>query len=470
MHYLGLSFILAQLAVNIWGLMLIAGIYWRNRWFALVAGPILGVTGFFAIECYHGLGPSLLLIGLFSTLLSGALIGFCICGWKPAWLGARWTPLLEEWRAEFSPGRLIGCFGVFCVIFFYALAWRFTNPNLYGGTEAPADFSFICSYFTGATIPVTDAWLYPFPSTQYYSFQHYAASLMGRLLLLAPGTAYNIGFCVLVALGGTAYSGTVFLLAKNAWVRALLIATLVIGGTGMTLVVHLTEKQVSPMISMRYIGLAQMDKPPFGPWLKAYKDRYAIRTPDGESYDMGLPGEPLSFSILLGDYHAPLSGYYLLGLSAMGMLLCTRLRQSRYAFIVGGTLTWVVLSNTWDLPLQVMLITAWLAFNYRDWRRLVPSVAAGAAIVWLLASVYLTAFTAAGSGNGAAFRLVKWNEHTPPLLFILFHISTIALITLGFLSGNPKGRRLALLWLGFLLFTEFVYTDAVYRRSNGGPG
>jgi hypothetical protein len=39
MQHLGLLFTLALVAVNLWGLMLMAGLYWRNRWFALAAGP-----------------------------------------------------------------------------------------------------------------------------------------------------------------------------------------------------------------------------------------------------------------------------------------------------------------------------------------------------------------------------------------------------------------------------------------------
>jgi type IV secretory pathway VirB2 component (pilin) len=49
MNYLGLAFTLAVLAVNLWGLMLLVGLYLRNRWFALVSGPILGVTAMYAI-------------------------------------------------------------------------------------------------------------------------------------------------------------------------------------------------------------------------------------------------------------------------------------------------------------------------------------------------------------------------------------------------------------------------------------
>jgi len=443
MQHLGLLFTLALLGVNLWGLMLIAGLYWRNRWFALAAGPILAVTAVYAIECHYGLGPTLTGLGQVSTVVSVAMIGLSAVAWVPAALGPGAVRLLGEWRAEFAPRRVIGCLGVAATVFLYALLWRFTSPDIDGSSEKIADFSYICSYYTGATIPVPDAWLYPYLSTQYYSFQHYGAALMGRVLGLQTGECYNLGLCLLIALGGTAFSGAVFMAARKFWV----------GGMGMTLLVHLTDKDVLPWTSMRYIGSAPMDKPPLGPWLKAYQSKFE---------HLELPGEPYSYSIYLGDYHAPLSGYYLLGLCAMAMLMWTRSGQNRYAVFAGCTLTWTLLANTWVLPLQALGVVAWVVFNYREWRRLVPSVAAGAALIWLLAWVYLSVFTASAAGYGAALRMVPWNEHTPPLLFILFMLPTIALITLGFLSGNPQGRRLGVLWLTILLFSEYFYVDDVY--------
>jgi uncharacterized membrane protein len=462
MQHLGLLFTLTILAVNLWGLMLIAGLYWRNRWFALAVGPILAVTLIYAIECHHGLGRSLAGLGLFSTVLSAVMIAASIFAWEPGWLDARGAALVREWRAEFAPIRLVGCFGVCAAVFLYAMSWRFIYPNIDGSSEKIADFSYICSYYIGSTIPVPDAWFYPYLSTQYYSFQHYGAALMGRVLLLPPGSAYNIGYCLLIALGGTAFAGAVCMVARKPWTRAMVIACFVIGGTGITLLDHLTDKNVSPWTTMRFIGSAQMDKPPVGTWLKAYQSRYQIVEAGGAVFPMELPGEIYSYVVFLGDYHAPLSGYYLLGLCAMAMLLWTRTRQSRYAAIAGSTLTWTLLANTWVLPLQGLAIAMWLAVNWRDWKRLVPAVAAGAALVWLASWVYLSAFTAAASGYDTAVRMVPWNEHTPPLLFLLFFLPTVAFIVLGFVSGNAQGRRLAMLWLTLLLFTEFFYVDDEY--------
>jgi hypothetical protein len=453
MQHLGLLFTLALLAINLWGLMLITGLYWRSRWFALTTGPLLGVTGFYAIECHHGLGPSLAGLGLASTGLSAAVIAASFSRREPAWLGARGTPLVREWRAEFAPRRLVGCLAVCAAIFLYAMAWRFTYPNIDGSSEKIADFSFICSYYTGETIPVPDVWFYPYPSTQYYSFQHYGAALMGRLLVIPPGTAYNVGFCLLIALGGTAFSGAVCMVAKSAWVRALVISGFIVGGTGTTLFVHLTDRVVSPWTGMRFIGSAPLDKPPVGTWLRAYQGRYP---------HMELPGEPFSYSIQLGDYHAPLSGYYLLGVCAMAILLWSRLRQRRYAVIAGATLTWTLLANPWVLPLQGIGMVAWLAASFRDWRRLVPSVVAGAAIVWLAAWVYLTVFTASAAGYNTSLRVVSWKQHTPPLEFLLFMLPTIGLSFLGLASGTRQGIKLGLLWLTLLVFSEYFYVKDIY--------
>jgi Uncharacterized membrane protein (DUF2298) len=460
MQHLGLMFTLALLALNVWGLMLAAGVYWRNRWFALAAGPWLGVTAIYAIECHHGLGRLIPGLGLFSSVASAGLIAFCSVDWEPSRFDNRLTSAVREWRAEFAVRRTLGSLAVFAALFLYAMLFRYSNPNIDASSEKIADLSFICSYYTGATIPVPDAWLHPYLSTQYYSFQHYGAALMGRALVLPPGEAYNLAFCSIVALAGTAFSGAVFLAARRWWVRALVVTSFVIGGSGVTLLVHATETKVNPWTAMRFIGSAPMDKPPLGPWLKAYNLRYGIPASLGKPMD--LPGEEFSYVTYLGDYHAPLSGYSLLGLCAMAMMLWTRLRLARYGFIAGCTLTWTVLANTWILPLQGLLVLAWLFANGPDWRRLIPAVAGGAAAVWLAAWVYLSAFTTAAADYGTTIRMVPWKEHTPPLLFALYMLPTLALIALGLSSGSPRGRRLGILWLTLLVLTEYFYVDDVY--------
>jgi uncharacterized membrane protein len=453
MQFLGLSFVLSVLAANLWGLTLAAGLYWRSRWLAAALGPLLAVTAVYALECHWGLGRSLSWLLPPSTAASAFLIWLSASPWEPRTGRARLSAMLSEWRSEFAPRRLAGVLGVGAGVFLYAFVWRFLSPDIDGSSEKIADLSYICSYYPGGTIPVRDVWYTPFPSTHYYSLQHYAAALMGRILALRPGEAYNLGFCVLIALGGTAFAGTVAMTARRAWVRVLLVLGFVIGGPGTTLFVHLTEKSVNPWVGMRFIGSAPMDGLPLGPWVKAYQSRFQR---------MDLPGEPFAYSIYLGDYHAPLSGYYLLGVGAMATLLWWRTRQRRHAAVVGATLTWTLLANTWLLPLQGLCVAGLVVVGLRDWRRLLPPLAGGAALVWALAWRYLSAFTQSVTGNDVVLRMVPWAEHSPPLLFGIFLLPTLALMGLGLVSGTAHGRRLCLLWASLLAFSEFFYMDDVY--------
>src|SRR5208283_1907765 len=84
------------------------------------------------------------------------------------------------------------------------------------------------------------------------------------------------------------------------------------------------------------------------------------------------------------------------------------------------------------------------------------------ALVWLLSWAYLSQFMTSAAGYNTAIRPVAWHQHTPPLLFVLFMLPTIALILLSFLSCRARGVWLGLLWLGLLLFTEYFYVDDIY--------
>lgn len=454
MQHLGLLFTLALLAVSLWGVALVAGFIWRNRWMSLVAGPVLLVTVFYAVECHWGLGRSLRGVGLLGAFLSVGLIWFSAVRWVPSgWSRARRT-WVEGWRAELQPARLLAPGIVMAIVFGYAMVWRFTYPNIDGSSEKLADFSYICSYYGGETLPVRDAWLHPYSSTHYYSFMHYGAALMGRLLGVPPGVAYNVGFCLLISLGGVACGSVVWALARKTWVRVAVLTGFVLGGSGFSGFVHLLDKHPQPWSSMRFIGSAPLDNPnALTTALKSYVEAYPR---------LEMPGEPFSYSIFLGDYHAPIASYYLLGLGVLAGILWHRTGLRRYPVLIGATLTWSLLANTWSLPLQALAVGLWLVLNIWNWRRLWTSVSAGAAAIWLLAWVYLVEFTAQAQGYGTSIRLVGWEQHAPPLLFLWFLLPTIALGILGLLSETKPGRWLGGIWLFFVVVSEFVFVDDVY--------
>ena len=196
---------------------------------------------------------------------------------------------------------------------------------------------------------------------------------------------------------------------------------------------------------MRFIGSAQMDKPPFGPGSR----------PTTTSSRCPIPGHTVSWSCRGRSSHTRLPRR--LPCAALGLLSSGPLRDGddplgphapdRYAVIAGSTLTWTLLANTWVLPLQGLAV----ARGSLQLARLAAPRARrrvrGRDHLALRMGLSVGLHGSAASGYDTAIRLVPWNEHTPPLLFLLFLLPTIALIVLGFASGSSQGRRLALLWL-----------------------
>jgi hypothetical protein len=451
MQYLALAFTFIILVVNLWGGALVAGIAVRNRWLAVAAAPWLWATLLFGIETVHGLGQ-LRWLAFVTTLLSGFLIWLSgsnkVLTDRP--LAGRWIAIL---RTGFRPSQMLPCIAVLALLFGYGLFWRVAFPMIDGSSEKIPDLAYICSYLPGEGVPAKDAWLSPYPSVQYYSFQYYAAALMGRLLGLGPGMTYNVAFGLMVGLCGLAFVGATTVVARSVRVRVALLAVFLLGGTGASPIVGLFYKDPTLWSGMRFIGSMAYDQTPIGLKMQEYASGFK---------QLEVPGEPLSYMVFLGDYHPPFSGFYLLAIAVLAAGLWQQTLQRRYAFLVGATLTWMILSNTWTFPLLAMAVGVWALWNAQHWRKVVPAVALGAAVVWTICAGYLLPFAAAAQEYKTAFRLIPWDSHTPPLLFLIYLFPTLAIAVCAVYSRSRAGVWAGLTACAALLFSEFVYVDDVY--------
>lgn len=480
LHLANLSLVIL-LFTNLLGLALISGLWLRNAWLSLTAGPWLFCSLGFFLEGFHGLGS----LGWLCTITTVASVVLILevtgkCGYL--------SPFdkrlkLEEWRKELSPRLNPLPYVTFSILFCYTMLWRYTFPDLDGSSEKLADLSFICSYFSGETIPVHDVWFHPFLSTHYYSFQHYAAALLGRILGTDPGVAYNVAFCTLISLAGTAGIGSVCLATRKPWIRALISAAWIVGGSGATLLVHFVSSNPDLWSSMRFIGSANMDKAPLGTFLADYTNYY---TPKELPHPMDLPGEPLSYSIYLGDYHPPLSGFYLLALALLALSIWTASASSRVLVIAGATLPWCLVADTWNVPLEALGLAAWVIYNRTDlyragaWRYLLAGILGGTAAIY----PYFKWFALAATDYPTVIKWVPWGSpfppllwllfrpgtffqqalgsHTPPLLWLLFLLPTFGLTVAALFSRSKSVIALGRLWLGFLIFSECFFVKDIY--------
>jgi len=444
--------------LNLFGLSLATGaiIKIRNGWLNLTLGPWLFCSLGFFLEFMHGFGD-LRWVWPITTLASLALI----------FLSTRrdkfQNTTLREWqrRIGFSLWRHPGPCLSFILIFSYALVWRYAYPDVDASSEKIADLSFICTYLPGTTLPAPDVWLHPYLSTQYYSFQFYAAALMGRILGMDPGTTYNLGFCTLIGLAGTSGVGICRETIKSIpnarkWSGWLVPAAWILGGTGVTTIIYLITSQISPWAPMRFIGSTKLDVAPIGTFLDRYVNANQYTT-------MDLPGEPFSYSIYLGDYHPPLSGYYVAFVAVLALTLYHREKLGQYLAITGACFSWSIVSDTWNLPLELLALGAWCLYNFWDLfpRRILYLVAGGVAGY---ASIYpYFRYFAIGAGDfNTSLKLVKWDAHTPPLLFLLFLLPPIGLSVLALFSREKSTIGLGRLGVALLFSGEFLYIDDIY--------
>jgi len=459
LHLANLTLIL-MLWLNLFGLSVATGAIAkiRNGWLNLTLGPWLFCSIGFFLEFMHGFG-NLQWMWPITSLASLGLI----------YLSTRRSPFenatLREWqrRIGFNPWRHPGPYLGFILVFSYALVWRYAYPDVDASSEKIADFSFICSYLPGTTLPAPDIWLHPYLSTQYYSFQFYAAALMGRILGMDPGTTYNLGFCTMIGLSGTAAIGICRETVKSIpgarkWSGWLVPAVWILGGSGVSGIIHLITTHWSPWAPMRFIGSSVMDRPPLGTFLNYYDHWWNPTTL------MDLPGEPFAYSIYLGDFHPTLSGYYLALVAVLALTLYHREKLGGYLAIAGACFSWSIVADTWNLPVELLALGAWCLYNFRD-------LLAGNKILWLAGGgvagyvsiyPYFRYFAVASGDYKTSLKLVPWSTHTPPLLFLLFLFPPIALSVLALFSREKTTIWLGRLGVGLLFFGEFFYIDDIY--------
>ena len=373
-----------------------------------------------------------------------------------AWLVIRHRDLVrKQWRLE----------AAFLLSFAWVLAWRMAYPSLGASSEKIGDLAMIASYLPGDRLPPQDAWFPPFPFDTYYSFQHYAAALLGRVFDLGPGLTYNLAFCLLVALTTTAAAVFAFTVCKRVAGTALVVLAFAAGGTGATLPIHFMMSDPQLHSSMRFIGGSATVKfadTSFGRSLVA-------AAVDDTAPRLELPSETFAYCLSLGDYHPQMSGFFLLMLALLCLASIESGAETRASqAVLAATPMLCTIANGWALPLQLALVLAWIAYRVRqarppDWRL----VSAGFLVAAVLCHPFLSTFSSHSAEMGVMFRPVRAGEHTPIVLGAIQLYPMVVAAVLPLLFGER--RRWIVwssgLWLVLLVFSEVVFVEDVYSGS-----
>lgn len=439
MVFLGLA--VASLWINLLGAGLAGRRLVDDFPIARVVGVLAVCLACFFLEHLAGWGPHPPLLPL-TTAASAWLI----------WRDRR--VVMRNWGTEI----------LFAAGFCYCLLWRYASPDIDDTGEKMPNLMFIQGYMRGTRLPAPDLWLPPFRANFYYSFQHYGASLMGRLLGLGPGVSYHLAYCTIVGFIAMLAGSCVARLCDWRPGRAVCLLSLLVGGSGSVVAAHVLLVHPGMLSCVRFLGGAIEHDPPtrIGAHILPLLDK-----PDGAARD--LPMEPMSYVLINGDYHPPLAGFLLLALAATLIAAQStgaagRVRAMNHALLAAAVPV-ALISNAWVFPLLLILVGGWFAYRMLSGEQgfLIPALA-GLAAAAVLEYPYLIEFTQQAISSNAALGLTQPGDHTPWLGWCLTFWPVVGILVLGLLGRERRSLSvfLIVIWALELAATEFLYNHDVY--------
>jgi uncharacterized membrane protein len=436
-----LSLSVAALWINLLGVGLAARRFVEYYPVARAAGVIAVCLACFSLEHFAGWGPRPPLLP-FSTAISVWLI----------------------WRNRSVLRVNLGAEFLFGIGFFYCLTWRFAFPNIDDTGEKMPNLMLIEAYMRGARLPAPDLWLAPFRSNCYYSFQHYGAGLLGRVLGVGPGVSYHLAYCTLTGLIALLVGACVSRLCAWPAGRWTGFLSVLFGGSGAAVAAHFLLARTFPTDSVRFLGgsIFHQYANPLGRTVAAWMTETYV-------FPRDLPMEPLSYVLTNGDYHPPLAGFLLLALAATLIAVQAtgaegRQRAINHA-ILAATVPIALISNAWIFPLQFLLVWGWFVYRIlcgesRCW---LPGLV-GAAVALTLEYPYLLEFSQQAIGNNVSIQWTRPEDRTPWLGWVITFWPVVGILLLSLLNRERRSLSLflGLIWTVELAATEFFYNHDVY--------
>jgi uncharacterized membrane protein len=437
--FLGLA--VASLWINLLGAGLVGRRIVDDFAIARVVGVIAVCLVSFFLEHLAGWGPHPPLLPL-TTAFSVWLI----------WRDRR--VVMRNWETEV----------LFAAGFAYCFLWRYAAPDIDDTGEKMPNLMMIEAYMRGTKLPAPDVWLPPFRANFYYSFQHYCASLLGRLLGVGPGVSYHLAYCALVGFIAVLMGSCVARLCDWRPGRVACLLALFVGGSGSVVAAHLLLVHPGMLSCVRFLGGAIEHDPPTWLGSRVIPWMMAPRIPARD-----LPMEPMSYVLITGDYHPPLAGYLLLALAST--LIAAQAtgavggRRWMNHALLAATVPLALISDAWVFPLLFILVGGWFAYRLVSLEQgfLIPALA-GLAVATVLEYPYLIEFTQQAIMGNAAMGLTQPEDRTPWLGWCLTFWPVAGILLLGLFGREqrPLAVFLIVVWTLELAATELLYNHDVY--------
>lgn len=439
----------------------------------LALAVVIVLTNFLALGLWFEKHLGERNLARFVSVVVMALVMFFVEHWfglgDLAWLWPVLTAasvyLLWQHRVSLTTQSFWWPEAAFLFGFFYALAWRFLLPDINPGAEEMTDLYFIANYRQGMSLPPEDLWLSGYLFDFYYAFQHYAIALFGRIFDFNIGVNYNLAWPVVAGLiTSLAWSIAQALNLSKRW-SALFSATVLLGGSGVT---------VFSLLFWQFDGWAG-SADPAGNYLWASVRAiggYGARAngPLGEWLASGspmpiLPIESTAYLLFNGDLHPPLGSFMLALSAAAGMLWIPRVTtKTAYALTAWVTATAVLMMavNAWVFPLQALFVLLWLLLSAVKKQLHWPSAFVGGAAAVGLLLPFLSYF----AGSSLSPSLTAVADGTPWQIIFQWWPLLVALpIALWQWRSQAWLAMVATIIIGLLFTLGFYFADGMTGQN-----
>ena len=323
----------------------------------------------------------------------------------------------------FQPALILPT-SVFLASFAFTFLVRCMQADISFTSDGISDLNMINNFLQGQAIPPPDTWLPPLRFEWYYDLQHYAASVLGRILAVDIGHADNVSHALLNAMVCVAAAGAAWRLSGEkrfaTIAQPLLILSAATGSVAyIVLFCHSTDLWLASDLSS---GMVHPPDPnPIWHWLAG--DLPATlqgKTPDEilghQTLRLQVPG----FWTWRDEYHANAAGHFLTILSVLIVAELVNPRRTTWAWVLAAVMPMLAATaSAWALPVTLLLCWVTLPVAWILGRR--PG-AINVALWTLFASVTLlwpAFYNVTSSPLVPDVRWIDPLDHTPALEFLV---------------------------------------------------
>ena len=360
---------------------------------------------------------------------------------------------------------------VFLAAFAFTFGVRCLHSDISFTSDDLSDLNMINNFSQGQTVPPTDTWMPPFRFEWYYDLQHYAASIVGRLLAVKIGVACNISHALLSAFTCVAAAAAAHRISGGKmWVTLAVPFLIESSATGTSAYFALCSSTDLWLPFDLSTGMGHT--PPNGNPIWHNPIWQILRwDPRPEIMNLQTPTilrlQVPGIWTWRGEYHANASGHFLTLLSVLTIAELLPERRAVWPWVLAVvTPLLAVTASAWALPITVLLCWVMLPMAWMCGRRPLAMKTTVWTIFIAIALLWPAIYNTTSSPAVPSIQLINPAERTPLMEFLVQWWPILLLWICGCASFRslPFGLRWILVAVPVMLFgIEMITIESRYN-------